>query len=95
MFQSGVVFEVHHHRADPHLYAHYYNGVLFAAYQNAAEGFKPQHWMQAAGFDANKVPCFAATDPRLGTTTTPTNNPNPTGGCGNGSVSLPRSVSQF
>ncbi|GAB2602026.1 PA14 domain-containing protein [Spirosoma areae] len=66
------------------IYAHYYNGVLFAAYQNAAEGFKPQHWMQAAGYDASKVPCFAATDPRLGTTTNPTTNPTPAGGCGNG-----------
>ncbi|GAB2559629.1 PA14 domain-containing protein [Spirosoma areae] len=67
------------------IYAHYYNGVLFAAYQNAQEGFKPRHWMQAAGYDQSKVPCFAASDPRLGTTTPPTNNPNPTGGCGTGS----------
>ncbi|GAB2581850.1 hypothetical protein GCM10027190_33960 [Spirosoma areae] len=64
------------------IYAHYYNGILFAAYQNASQGFKPQHWMQAAGFDPSKVPCFAATDPRTTTTTNPTTTPS---GSNNGS----------
>ncbi len=45
------------------IYAHIYNGVLFAAYQDASQGFKPQSWMLATGYDPNKASCFATTDP--------------------------------
>ncbi|WP_460950150.1 PA14 domain-containing protein [Spirosoma daeguense] len=60
------------------IYAHYHNGVLFAAYQDASQGFKPQHWLVAAGFDPSRTSCFAENDPRSGTV-----NP-PSSGCGKG-----------
>ena len=50
------------------IYAHFYNGILFAAYQNASEGYKSQIWVRDAGsvsgFDMTKVSCFATVDPR-------------------------------
>ncbi|GAB3784866.1 hypothetical protein GCM10028818_45460 [Spirosoma horti] len=67
------------------IYAHYANGILYAAYQNAGEGFKPQSWLQATGFDPGKVSCFAVNNPLMSTpippvTNPPTQNP-PSGNC--------------
>ncbi|WP_461081927.1 PA14 domain-containing protein [Spirosoma flavus] len=66
------------------IYAHYYNGILFAAYQDASQGFKPQHWLQAAGFDPSRIGCFAENDPRNGSTNLPSNPNPPSSGCGTG-----------
>ncbi|WP_227686946.1 hypothetical protein [Spirosoma arboris] len=52
------------------VYAHYYNGSLFAAYQDGGN-FRPQHWLVATGLMASSTAsCFAENDPH--TTTTPT-----------------------
>ncbi|MVM39085.1 hypothetical protein GO730_18620 [Spirosoma sp. HMF3257] len=60
------------------IYAHYYNGVLFAAYQDGSN-FRPQHWLVATGLMTSSVAsCFAENDPH--TTTNPPTNP-PTGNC--------------
>ncbi|AKD53973.1 hypothetical protein SD10_02675 [Spirosoma radiotolerans] len=79
------------------IYAHYYNGVLFASYQNPSQGFKPQSWLQSTGFDASKLSCFATSDPHTSSTppTTPTTNPPvipPSGTC---SVSSPNAAFDF
>ncbi len=63
------------------IYAHYYNGVLFAAYQNPTGNYKPRTWLVAAGYDATQATCFAQNDPRTATTPTPTPTPTPTGQC--------------
>ena len=63
------------------IYAHIYNGILFAAYENPTSGFKPQIWVHDAGsgqgFDISKVSCFATTDPRIGAPVTVTPTPTP------------------
>ena len=64
------------------MYAHYYNGVLYAAYQNGSD-FRPRHWLVATGqMSQANANCFAETDPRSGGTNPPGNpNPNPGGNC--------------
>ena len=63
------------------VYAHLYNGILFAANESATSGFKPQIWVHDAGsglgFDMSKVGCFATTDPRLGAPVVVTPTPTP------------------
>jgi hypothetical protein len=43
------------------IYAHLYNGVLYAAYQDG-NSFKPKHWLEAVNF--TEASCFAENDPR-------------------------------
>ncbi|WP_338876740.1 hypothetical protein WBJ53_13885 [Spirosoma sp. SC4-14] len=62
------------------IYSHYYNGILYAAYQDGSN-FKPRHWLVAAGYDSNLSNCFAEDDPHNTTTTPPTNPNPPTSGC--------------
>ncbi|GAB3809993.1 hypothetical protein GCM10028819_52830 [Spirosoma humi] len=63
------------------IYAHYYNGILYAAYQNGTSGFKPRNWLSNTGYDASKLACFAENDPHSNTTTTnPTTPTNPARG---------------
>ncbi|WP_155297359.1 hypothetical protein [Spirosoma aerolatum] len=59
------------------MYAHYYNGVLYAAYQDGSN-FRPQHWLTATGLMSNSTAsCFAENNPHNSTTTPPTTT-NPT-----------------
>ncbi|GAB4008375.1 hypothetical protein GCM10028808_14330 [Spirosoma migulaei] len=54
------------------VYAHFYNGTLFAAYQDGSN-FRPQHWLVATGLmSSSTASCFAETDPHTTTTTPPT-----------------------
>lgn len=53
------------------IYAHQYNGVWFAAYQDGSN-FKARNWLQAAGY--NQSNCFTDIDPR-----TPSYSPCGTG----------------
>ncbi|MVM35248.1 hypothetical protein GO755_34825 [Spirosoma sp. HMF4905] len=58
------------------VYAHFYNGSLFAAYQDGSN-FKPQHWLAATGqMDQNTANCFVENDPHNGGSTNPPSNPN-------------------
>ena len=67
------------------IYAHFYNSVLFAAYQNGSN-FKPQHWLVATGLmTSSAANCFAENDPHTSTPTTPSITPSPSGNCGTGS----------
>ncbi|GAB4011491.1 hypothetical protein GCM10028808_25190 [Spirosoma migulaei] len=64
------------------VYAHYYNNVLFAAFQDGSN-FRPRHWLVATGLMTTAIAsCFAENDPHT-TTTTPTNPPT-SGGTGTG-----------
>ncbi|MVM40524.1 hypothetical protein GO730_27425 [Spirosoma sp. HMF3257] len=54
------------------VYAHFYNGTLFAAYQDGSN-FRPQHWLVATGqMSTSTASCFAENDPHTTTTTPPT-----------------------
>ena len=57
------------------IYAHYYNGILYAGGQQAGTNFKPRMWLIATGLvSQTQANCFAETDPTTTTTPPPTSS---------------------